>query len=155
VVLGRPGSSGIRAAARARQWQGRAQCWPRACVAEPALWCGIEAGAECSEEGGGVAVVTGRGELGSWRRHSWPGGGRSVVAAGGRDALLGPVLGKQGSRAEEGERRERERVERERDLTLSFLKNFHMNSKISKNKSCSKFKILQLSFQAQTHLKRS
>ena len=89
MVLGRPGSSGRRAAPRARPWQGRAQCWPRARVAEPASWCGIEAGAECSEEGGGVAVVTGRGELGSWRRHSWPGGGRSVVAAGGRGATRG------------------------------------------------------------------
>jgi len=58
-------------------------------VAEPASWCGIEAGAECSEEGGGVTVVMGRGELGSWRRHSWPGGGRSVVAAGGRGAVRG------------------------------------------------------------------
>ena len=83
-MLGRPGSSGRRAAARVRPWQGRAQCWPRARVAEPASWCGIEAGAECSEEGGGVAVVTGRGELGSWRRHSWLGGGRSVGAAGAR-----------------------------------------------------------------------
>ena len=33
--------------------------------------------------------MTGRGELGSWRRHSWPGGGRSVVAAGGRGAVRG------------------------------------------------------------------
>ena len=82
MVLGRPGSSCMRAAARARPWQGRAQCWPRARVAEPASWCGIEAGAECSKEGGNVAVVTGRGELGSWRRHSWPGGGRIVGAAG-------------------------------------------------------------------------
>ena len=68
-------------------------------------------------------------------------------------ALLGPALGKQGSRRRE--KGGRERVERERDLILSFLEIFHMDSKISKNKSCSKFKILQLSFQAQTHLKRS
>ena len=39
----------------------------------------------------------------------------------GNDALLSPALGKQGSRAEEGERREREGVERERDLTESSL----------------------------------
>ena len=41
---------------------------------------------------------------------------------GGSDALLGPALGKQGSRAEEGERRERERESRERkrfDLKFS------------------------------------
>ena len=43
-------------------------------------------------------------------------------------AVLGSALGKQGSRAEEGERRER--VERERDLTLSFLKNFHLKLRL-------------------------
>ena len=37
------------------------------------------------------------------------------------DGLLGSALGKQGSRAEEGERRERERVERERDVIESNL----------------------------------
>ena len=70
----------------------------------------------------------------------------------GNDALLSPALGKQGSRAEEGERREREGVERERDLTESkfnfFIKICHMKSKNFEYKSCSKFKILQLLFQA-------
>ena len=91
-------------------------------------------------------------------------GGASAVAAGGGTATAQAVARKRGSsgareagKQSRGGRKEgeRERVERERDLTLSFLKKFHMNSKISKNKSCSKFKILQLSFQAQTHLKRS
>ena len=83
--------------------------------------------------------------------------GRSVLAgmaqraaSGGSDALLGPALGKQGSRAEEGERRERER-----ELTLIFLKIFNGSSKKFEYESCSKFKILQISFQAQTHLKPS
>ena len=129
MVLGRPGSSGRREGGKAGSGpgtavQGRAPCWPRVRVVEPASWCGIEAGAERSKEGGGVAVVTGRGELGSWRRHSWPGGGRSVVAAGGRDALLGPALGKQGSRAEEGERRERESRERSKRVDSKFSQNF-------------------------------
>jgi len=39
----------------------------------------------------------------------------------GNDALLDPALGKQGSRAEEGVRREGERVERESDVTESNL----------------------------------
>jgi hypothetical protein len=48
------------------------------------------------------------------------------------DGLLSSALGKQGSRAEEGERRERE-------LTLVFLKKFNGSSKIFEYKSCSKF----------------
>ena len=67
----------------------RAGARPGSFVATVASRSGIEAGAERSKEGGGVAVVTGRGELGSWRRHSWPGGGRSVVAAGDRGAARG------------------------------------------------------------------
>ena len=42
------------------------------------------------------------------------------AAAGGSDALLGPALGKQGSRADEGERRERE-IER---VDFDFSQNF-------------------------------
>ena len=53
----------------------------------------------------------------------------------------------------EGRKRE-ERDEREvRELTLIFLKNFNESSKNFEYESCSKFKILQLSFQAQTHMK--
>jgi len=37
-------------------------------------------------------------------------------------------------------------------MTCDFLKIFHGNSKKFEHKSCSKFKILQLSFQARTHL---
>ena len=70
------------------------------------------------------------------------------AAAGCSDALLGPALGKQGSRAEDGERRRRER-----ELTLIFLKIFNGSSKKFEYESCSKFKILQLSFQAYFHLK--
>ena len=108
-------------------------------------------GQGCSEDGRqqwrcSMAALPGRGSVQGCRRAC----GRGMMAC---SALLS------GSREAEQRRekggRERERVERERDLTLSFLKKFHMNSKISKNKSCSKFKILQLSFQAQTHLKRS
>ena len=69
------------------------------------------------------------------------------AAAGGSDALLGPALGKQGSRVEEGERRERER-----ELTLIFLKIFNGSSKKFEYESCSKFKFLQLSFQAKLRL---
>jgi len=65
-------------------------------------------------------------------------------------AVLGSALGKQGSRAEEEERRERERV----DFDF-FLKFFNGSSKKFEYESCSKFKILQLSFMAQTHLKPS
>ena len=108
-----------------------------------------------AERSGGASAVAAGGGTATAQAVARKRGSSGAAATGGSDALLGPALGKQGSRAEEGERGERERVERERDLTLSFLKNFHMNSKISKNKSCSKFKILQLSFQAQTHLKRS
>jgi hypothetical protein len=43
------------------------------------------------------------------------------VCGRGNDALLGPALGKQGNRAEEGERRQGERVERERDVIESNL----------------------------------
>ena len=47
-------------------------------------------------------------------------GSSGAAAADGSDALLGPTLGKQGSRAEEGERRERESRERKRfDLKFS------------------------------------
>ena len=75
------------------------------------------------------------------------------MRAGARVLCPARPCAREAGKQEEGERRERERVERERDLTLSFLEIFHMNSKISKNKSCSKFKILQLSFQAHFHLK--
>ena len=105
-MLGRPGSSGRRAAAQARPWQGRAQCWPRARVAEPASWCGIEAGAECSEEGGGVAVVIGRGEgthdravVAAW----WQQAARARRVADGHHGWVGAALRhwKQGSETEE------------------------------------------------------
>ena len=55
------------------------------------------------------------------RRRPWP--GSKAAAAGGSDALLGPALGKQGSRAEEGERRERESRERKR-FDLKFSQKF-------------------------------
>ena len=60
------------------------------------------------------------------------------------------------------ERREEERGERKRegrekkrkvnDLTHFKLKNFNGNSKNFEHESCSKFKFLQLSFQAKIHL---
>ena len=47
-------------------------------------------------------------------------GSSGAAATGGSDALLGPALGKQGCRAEEGERRERER----KRFDLKFSQNF-------------------------------
>ena len=52
------------------------------------------------------------------RRRPWP--GSKAAAAGGSDALLGPALGKQGSRVEEGETRERESRERKRFDRVKF-----------------------------------
>ena len=58
-----------------------------------------------------------------------------------------------GAGEREGERKgEVEREERSTFLTHDFLKNFHGNSKKFEHGSCSKFKILQLSFQAKIHL---
>ena len=54
-----------------------------------------------------------------------------------------------------GKGREKESRERKREvnvLTRDFLKFFHGNSKNFEHESCSKFKILQLSFQVKLHL---
>ena len=57
-------------------------------------------------------------------------------------------------RRSEGREREKREKEREvRELNLNFLKIFNWIMKKFKYESCSKFKILQLSLQAQTHLK--
>ena len=56
-----------------------------------------------------------------------------------------------GSEGREREKREKEREVRE--LTLNFLKIFNGSSKKFEYKSCSKFKILPLSFQAHFHLR--
>ena len=56
---------------------------------------------------------------------------------------------------EQSEGREKREKEREREvnvLTRDFLKIFHGNSKKFEHKSSSKFKFLQLSFQAKIHL---
>ena len=58
-----------------------------------------------------------------------------------------------GAGEREGERKgEVEREERSTFLTHDFLKIFHRNSKKFEHESCSKFKILQLSFEAKIHL---
>ena len=62
--------------------------------------------------------------------------------------VISSALRKQGSIAEEEERRERERV----DFDF-FLKFFNGSSKKFEYESCSKFKILKLSFQAFFSLK--
>ena len=56
---------------------------------------------------------------------------------------------REGERGREREGREKERVN---VLTCVFLKIFHGNSKNFEHESCSKFKILQLSFQVKLHL---
>ena len=67
-----------------------------------------------------------------------------------RQAAMMPCSAlRSGSR--EAEQR-REKGGRERELTLIFLKIFNGSSKKFEYESCSKFKILQLSFQTQTHL---
>ena len=59
-----------------------------------------------------------------------------------------------GTKQSEGREREKREKEREvRELTLNFLKIFNWITKKFKYESCSKLKILQLLFQAQTHLK--
>ena len=56
--------------------------------------------------------------------HDW-GSEQALVCGRGNDALLGPTLGKQGSRVEEGERRERDRESRERKrFDLKFSQKF-------------------------------
>jgi len=78
------------------------------------------------------------------------------------DGLLGSALWKQGSRAGEGESRERrERVEiegREKRVWAGFdSKNFKISNGHVKNfqhEICRKSRTSQLSFQAKTHLKR-
>ena len=56
------------------------------------------------------------------------------------------------ARESEGEREEREE-RKVRELTLNFLKIFNGSSKKFEYESFSKFKILQLSFQAHFHLR--
>ena len=65
-----------------------------------------------------------------------------------------PVLECPAARAQGGGKGEREGREKERVnvLTCVFLKIFHGNSKNFEHESCSKFKILQLSFQVKLHL---
>ena len=53
----------------------------------------------------------------------------------------------------EARERERERESEVRELTLNFLKIFNGSSKKFEYESFSKFKILQLSFQAHFHLR--
>ena len=57
------------------------------------------------------------------------------------------------ARESEGEREKREKERKDRELTLNVLKIFNGSSKKFEYESCSKFKILQLSFQAHFHLK--
>ena len=80
------------------------------------------------------------------------GSGRSDGTGSGRAQRAALPWPKQRSRVR-GERRERKK-ERERStcLTREFLKIFHGNSKMFEHEICSKFKILQLSFQAKIHL---
>ena len=66
-------------------------------------WMGGKVSGACTQGTHGRAVLAGMAHR---------------AAAGGSDALLEPALRKQGSRAEEGERRERERVD------FDFSQNF-------------------------------
>ena len=72
-----------------------------------------------------------------------------------RQAAVMPCSALRSGSREAEQRREKGGRERERELTLIFLKIFNGSLKKFEYESCSKFKILQLSFQAQTHLKPS
>ena len=85
---------------------------------------------------------------GSRRGHS-DGAGRGQEAVQQWQAVVMPCSALRSGSREAEQRREkggRERVERERDLTLSFLKKIHMNSKISKNKSFQNLKSYNFRF---------
>jgi len=71
-----------------------------------------------AERSGGASAVAAGGGIVTAQAVARKRGSSGAAAAGGSDALLGPALGKQGSRAEEGERRERERVD------FDFSQNF-------------------------------
>jgi len=75
---------------------------------------------------------------------------------GGAAAQRARVLEGSAARTQGGGKgREKESRERKREanvLTRDFLKIFHGNSKKFENESCSKFKFLQLFFQAKIHL---
>ena len=98
----------------------------------------VRSGAEALMAGWGLGVVAGRGGAATvqWRR--WQ----------RRATLPWP---KQRSRVR-GERRERKKEREVNMLTRDFLQIFHGNSKKFEHESSSKFKFLQLSFQAKIHL---
>jgi len=94
-----------------------------------------------AERSGGASAVAAGGGIAMAQAVARKRDSSGAVAAGGSVAALpsSRVLGSEG--------RERERDEREvRELTLCFLKIFNGSSKSFEYESCSKFKILQLSF---------
>jgi len=92
-----------------------------------------------AERSGGASAVAAGGGTATVQAVARKRGSSGAAAAGGSVAALpsSRVLGSEG----------RKRDEREvRKLTLSFLKIFNGSSKSFEYESCSKFKILQLSF---------
>ena len=127
----------------------------------PSVACAAERGVSEGGVRARVGVMARRSEAAVRRQQAQR--GSSAASCGryseGRHSSALPCSAlRPGSREAGGGRKEgeRERVEREREvreLTLNFLKIFNGSSKKFEYKSCSKFKILQLSFQAHFHLK--
>ena len=101
----------------------RASVRPGSFVATAASRSGTEAGAERSEEGrdwGQWRPQHGGSSGAAWLHCQGRGSEQACVCGRGNDALLSPALGKQGSRVEEGETRERESRERKRFDRVKF-----------------------------------
>ena len=99
-----------------------------------------------------TSIISGSGTQRGGRQCSSGDGTRQAGACASCGMMAAQLCAREAGTKQRSEGRERE--EREvRELTLIFLKIFNWMMKKFKYKSCLKFKILQLSFQAQTHLK--
>ena len=101
----------------------------------------------------GPQASTGRGREGQRRGVQASTHGRHERGVQRRSELSARVPCLECREEERGERKREEREKRKvNDLTRFKLKNFNGNSKNFEHESCSKFKFLQLSFQAKLHL---